>query len=230
MLYITGDTHGELIRFEHPVMKKLRKDDVLIICGDFGFIWDGSLEEQKRLKQLEKRKYQILFIDGKHENFDLLDRFQTEHFCGGVVHRIAENVRHLMRGQIYEIESKKIFTFGGGESPDKEMRLSLGTWWPQEMPTIDEMKQGVKILDQADRQVDYVITHEPPRHIKKLLCNHISTINPLESFFDDLEKQVKFEKWFFGCMHIDRKITTKHYAVFSDIVAAEPTEKKRRWR
>ena len=42
MIYITGDTHGEYDTFlnriyRHPVTK----DDTVIVCGDFGFVWDA---------------------------------------------------------------------------------------------------------------------------------------------------------------------------------------------
>lgn len=44
MVYITGDTHGDLSFFRNPKLKKLKKGDTLIICGDFGFIWNNDEE------------------------------------------------------------------------------------------------------------------------------------------------------------------------------------------
>ena len=52
MVYITGDTHGDLSLFKNPKLKKLNDDDILIICGDFGFLWDGSEKEQKAIEAL----------------------------------------------------------------------------------------------------------------------------------------------------------------------------------
>ena len=77
MLYVTGDTHGDFKRFSNPRLKKLKKGDTLIICGDFGFIWNNSREEQRTLKKLGKKKYNICFIDGTHENFELLDKYEV---------------------------------------------------------------------------------------------------------------------------------------------------------
>lgn len=57
MIYVTGDTHGDIGRFKSKEIKKLKKNDVLIVCGDFGFVWDGSKKEQKILRWLGKRKY-----------------------------------------------------------------------------------------------------------------------------------------------------------------------------
>ena len=39
MIYITGDIHGDFSRFKSPLLRKLKKNDALIVCGDFGFIW-----------------------------------------------------------------------------------------------------------------------------------------------------------------------------------------------
>ena len=47
MIYITGDTHGDIKRFKTRSAKKLTKDDILIVCGDFGFLWDESKKEKK---------------------------------------------------------------------------------------------------------------------------------------------------------------------------------------
>ena len=72
MLYVTGDTHGDYERFTSSALKKLKKGDTLFICGDFGFIWDGSKNEEKLLKKIGKLKYNVFFIDGTHENFERL--------------------------------------------------------------------------------------------------------------------------------------------------------------
>ncbi len=226
MIYITGDLHGEIERFDDKRIKKLKKDDYLIVCGDFGFIWDGSAEEKRTLTKLATKKFTILFIDGKHENFDLLESYPVVEWHGGQTHKIAENIYHLMRGQIFDIEGKKILAFGGGESPDKEYRLSAGTWWERELPNINEMKQCLANLENVDKEVDYVITHEPPLDIKKLIDRGHDSINTLESFLNQLQRKLRFKKWYFGCMHIDRKITSRHQAVFSDVIPVEAPVKK----
>ena len=42
MIYITGDTHADFIRFstdKFPIQKGMTKNDYVIICGDFGGVW-----------------------------------------------------------------------------------------------------------------------------------------------------------------------------------------------
>ena len=103
MIYVTGDLHGDLSRLETFRLHRLKRDDKLIICGDFGFLWDNSDSEKKALDKLSKKKYTILFVDGTHENFDLLEQYPVEEWNGGKVHRVREKILHLMRGQIFTI-------------------------------------------------------------------------------------------------------------------------------
>ena len=52
VIFMTGDTREDFGRFSaraFPEQKHLSKDDYVIICGDFGGIWDGSEAEQRVL-------------------------------------------------------------------------------------------------------------------------------------------------------------------------------------
>jgi hypothetical protein len=227
VIYITGDTHGEIFRFNSPEMKKLKKGDTLIVCGDFGFIWDGGEKEEKNLQKLGKKKYQILFLDGTHENFDLLNQYPVTEWNGGQVQHISGNLYHLMRGQVYTIEDKKMFVFGGGESEDKHMRIAAEKWWACEMPSIEEMREGVKNLSANNMTVDYIITHEPAPRVTFNVVNPKESMNQLEAYFEQLSKQVRYSKWFFGAIHVDRMITAKNFAVFNDVIPVEPPQTKR---
>ena len=104
MVYLTGDTHGDLDRFRHGRLRWLGKRDIVVVLGDFGFVWDGSAEEQKKLDWLRKRPYTLLFLDGSHENYDLLAQYpETERF-GGRVQSLGGNVYHVCRGSVLELE------------------------------------------------------------------------------------------------------------------------------
>ncbi len=44
-IFITGDTHADFERFKKEIFyeqTELTKNDYVIVCGDFGGIWDGS--------------------------------------------------------------------------------------------------------------------------------------------------------------------------------------------
>lgn len=213
--------HGEEERLYSRSMKKLSEGDTLIVCGDFGFVWDGSAKGKKILEYLGSRKYNVCFIDGTHENFDLLEKCRMTVWNGGKVHRVSGNLFHMMRGQIFTIEGYRIFTFGGGESTDREMRTEHISWWKEEMPTPAELEEGAKAIDEVDCDVDFIITHEPPSIVKStmlLRAGETDSVNKLNGYFEQLNRVCKFKHWYFGSMHEDRIITNVHTAVFEDVI------------
>ncbi len=223
MIYVTGDTHGVASRFDDPRLKKLGHGDTLIICGDFGFLWNGSKEEVNTIKKLSKKKYNICFVDGTHENFDLLRKIKVRKWCGGKVHQISPNIFHLMRGQIYTIDGTKIFTMGGGESPDIDIRLEMGTWSEHEIPSRDELVEGVDNLQTLGGKVDLIITHEPPAKIKDFLLLQTgsdASITAINTYLEDVSRICQFDHWYFGSLHMDKFISTTHICVFNNIINA----------
>jgi hypothetical protein len=221
LIYVTGDTHGDLEKFNKPAFKNLTKGDVLIICGDFGFIWNNSWKERAALRKLSAKEYTIAFVDGCHENFDLLEEYPIIEWNGGTVHSVRRNIVHLMRGQIYDIQDKRIFTFGGGVSQDYDMRYDSMHWWERERPSHEEILNAIQNLDDKSNSVDYIITHEPPASLKD--CLGVDVLQKLEvhAFFEDIVKLCSYKKWFFGKCHIDRHIPLKFYAVFNSIIPLE---------
>ena len=103
MIYITGDCHSNFERFNtgnFPEQKEMTKDDYVIICGDFGGVWnkDGeSKMETSALDWLDGKAFTTLFVDGNHENFDRLYAYPVEMWHGGKAHKIRPSVIHLMR-------------------------------------------------------------------------------------------------------------------------------------
>ncbi|MEI6579375.1 MAG: metallophosphoesterase [Eubacteriales bacterium] len=227
MVYITGDTHGDYSRFRQPKLKKLNKGDTIIVCGDFGFIWEDTKAEQKIIKKLGKKKYNVCFIDGTHENFDLLYKYRISEWNGGKVHRINGNLYHLMRGQMFKIDGLKIFTMGGGESPDIDLRFENSNWSRLEIPNKDELLQGAQCLEDAGCKADIIVTHEPPLKIKgflKLRDKGAVRVTGLNTYFEELSNSCEFKRWFFGSMHLDKFISSSHIAVFQNIVSAHTGE------
>lgn len=100
MIYVTGDTHAnidisKLNIDKFPQQKDLTKNDYLIICGDFGLVWDGSRREMWWQDWLSDKNFTTLWVDGNHENFDILYEFPLIDKFGGKVREIAPDIYHL---------------------------------------------------------------------------------------------------------------------------------------
>jgi len=225
LIYITGDPHGDPARLSAPGIR-LRKQDSLIVCGDFGFIWDGSPKEERILKKLCRKKYQLLFVDGVHENFSLLDKYPVEEYCGGRARHIGGNVWQLLRGEIYRIEEQTVFAFGGGESADDDFRPQDEEVWKKELPSETEMKNGLANLEAAGNRVDLIVSHEAPSSLKGFINMDDNYRNWLHAYLEQINKSCTFRKWYFGRYHMDKVLTHAHTAVYRRILpAGERTEK-----
>jgi predicted phosphodiesterase len=224
MIFISGDTHGgidvgKLVKWSLFEFTKITEDDYLIICGDFGFIWEKeeTKNEREQLDWLDKiLPCKVLFVDGNHENFDRLDAMDEYLWHGGKIHKIRDSIFHLMRGQVFEIEGKKIFTMGGAPSADKAQRIARENkyfayhpeeerysflWWAQELFSDDEIAEAEHNLAKHNKKVDYIITHCCPQNVASFFSRGLYQEDELTSFFDEVARLTKFKKWYFGHYH-----------------------------
>lgn len=216
ILAVTGDTHGEEGRFLYPDMyanKYLKQGDYLFICGDFGYVFNGCYKERQFLDFLaENVPYTICFCDGNHENFDLINSYEVTIWNGGKVHIIKRDpngtakIIHLMRGQVYEIEGKRIFVFGGAYSIDRDLRVEGRSWWPQEMPDEEDKEEAIKNLDMVNWEVDYVITHTAPEDTMSIFHPRHEHEASLNSFLEYIRENIKYKHWYIGHLHRDEDV------------------------
>ena len=139
---ITGDTHGTLdigkvVRFFNDHEDEYGEDDYLIICGDVG-VCGFSPDTQKEVRRIFRElPVTVLFIDGNHEHHQRLNDYPVDEWMGGKVHIIESNIIHLMRGQVFDIDGTKFYTFGGAHNVDRYARIEDFDWFPKEIPSAD---------------------------------------------------------------------------------------------
>jgi Icc-related predicted phosphoesterase len=218
LICITGDIHGDLKRFKDKNIRKLKKNDILIVCGDFGFLWDGTKAEKQILKKIGKKRFYTLFVEGCHDNYDLISEYPVEEFCGGKVHAVSGKLMHLIRGNVYDFQGKKVFCFGGGQTKDLDIRVNAGKWWSDELAGNEEINKALKVIDENGRQFDYIITHEPPASIKDFLEFETNQISFMHNFFDAVKNDCTFKQWFFGKVHKNKVIPPKYSCLFDSVV------------
>ena len=209
MLYITGDTHGNFDRIlKWTETAKPNKDkDFLFILGDFGYIWNSKRTpfEKDNLDFISCLPFTTLFIDGNHENHERLNSMRVVNFSGGKAHKVYDSIYHLMRGQVYEIAGKRIFTFGGASSIDKHLRTEGISWWKEEEFNYHEANTAYENLNKVGWEVDYVLTHSAPFSIRDKLFES-NKPSSTERMLEAMLRNIKFKRWYFGHYHIDKKM------------------------
>ena len=248
MIYITGDCHFDFskLNFKNfPEARDLTKEDVVIICGDFGIgPWNNNEKEDEYwLNWLEDRPFTVAFCDGNHENYDTLDAFPVHEWKGGKVHMVRDHVIHLMRGQVFTLEGKTFWVFGGARSHDitdgilepddphfKKKRHTLDqwgglyrinhqTWWAREMPSEEEFEEGMKNLAEYGNRVDFIISHTVSGSVQEMFLLEPEN-NELTAYFDRIASIASYDRWYFGHYHADRDLDERHTLLYEHIITA----------
>ena len=224
----------------------MTRDDLVIVCGDFG-LWHDNKTERWWLNWLEEKNFTILFVDGNHENFDrLYSEFEVVDFHGGKAHKIRENIYHLMRGYVFDLCDKKFFAFGGASSHDIDdgildrkdfqsdrelvneynrrtrrgemLRINHVSWWKEEMPSPEEMAFGLKKLNDNKNDVDFIVSHCAPSHVAASISAGTYKPDMLTNYFETISQTVNFKKWFFGHYHNDIAVDDKYILLHDQII------------
>lgn len=221
MIYITGDTHADLDilkTFDFCETHHILPSDYLIICGDFGGVWDGGALDKYIQGLYEEQPWTILFVSGNHENHDLLDQYPVSEWCGGRIHRINDQIFHLMRGQVYTIEGHTFFTMGGAESADKIRRKEGLSWWAREMPSNAEYVEAMANLARHGNMVDYIVTHCAPDSIQDELSKGYYEHNKLTNYLEIVRQTTTFKHWYFGHYHQDKDWINRYSCLYDRVV------------
>lgn len=207
MIYLLSDLHGSM---QFPGLRQYLsasgEGDLLLILGDVGLNFEDSPENREFTETLLQIQKNIAFLDGNHENFSYLYRFPEEDWNGGKVHRLTDHIVHLERGNIYTIEGKTFFVFGGCKSSAKWKEMGL--WYPEEEATPQEYVCAYRNLERCKNRVDYILTHKyavPDRTEDKM------SLEGLTAFLDE---QVSFTRWYSGHWHENRRQDGKHIIVY----------------
>ena len=242
MIYITGDTHGEydikkLNTKSFPEQKDLTKKDYLIVCGDFGLLWDhlksgitipsNPKDDHWQPNEIwlkdwyDNKNFTTLFVDGNHENFARLNSYPVEEWHGGKVQKITDSIIHLMRGQVFEIDGYTIFTMGGANSHDRgpvtyTQDIDEGIcWWPEEKITKEDMIEAQRNLAKHNYKVDFVITHDAPAPVR-LRMRRFENDDCAEAL-GKIMLMTDYKVWYAGHHHTD-EVYGSVRLIYNDIV------------
>lgn len=215
MIFVTGDIHGDRTRFKAAKKAGIKKGDTLLVCGDFGFVWDNSPAEKKFLRWIGKRRYNILFVDGYNDNTAALMEYPEEVHCGGKVKAISGNLKMMMRGEVFYIEDKVIFAFGGGDSQEREHTTAMDAL---KLPTTEEMQNGFDNLDRTANKVDVIITYDAPAKLKLFINMDSNELTHLHQYLEDIKASTSFKHWYFGKYHHNKVIPPCYTNIFTNVI------------
>jgi len=246
--FVSGDLHGDingelkyiLYKNDFKNVNELDKSDVIIQLGDSGILWyykeyeNGFKKDMILAEKIAEKKYTMLIVPGNHENYDLIYELPVIDKWAGKVYVLDTKkgpIYFAKRGEIYEINNKKIFTFSGAMSNDiesrikfedigkrkkrynlygksiiKKIKLANVNYWSQELPNEKEYKYALDNLSRYNYNVDIICTHTCPREIIPDIV-HLTKLtmtkynDPVAKFLGKVNELVEFKEWHFGHFH-----------------------------
>lgn len=221
-VFITGDTHipydiHKLNTKNFPIGKELNKEDIVIICGDFGGVWEDNKEERFWISWLESKPWTTVFVDGNHECFPRLNELPETEWFGGKVGIVSKSIFHLKRGQYFHLPNHlTLFTLGGAHSHDKQYRTEGVNWWKEEVPSKQELSHARNVLDAHNWTVDLIVTHDaslPVIRYFDMMPNH----DEFSDFLNEMYHRSNFSYWANGHLHKDALIEGRLLSTYNDI-------------
>lgn len=159
-IMFAGDIHGNMghLNWLYKHAKK-NEVDTIIACGDFGY-WVHIPWGQKFLDKCamlaEKNDIPLMWVDGNHENHDILDALREQHGDSNPIPTPNEWVKWIPRGCRFDINGYTFMGYGGAYSVDWEQRTLGYSYWRQ------ELINPYHLDNVSDDKVDVLITHEAP--------------------------------------------------------------------
>ena len=221
--FVTGDTHGRLDRIYSWIERmNFDSEDInVIIAGDAGICWrkDGR-DMDAAIRKHEQYKFHLWFIDGNHENFDILDSLPKDE--NGIVN-LCNNLHYITRGSVIKFNNKTILCCGGADSIDRGFRTPHLNWWAQEQVTEEDIKKCLS----GDNYYDYIITHCCPYSVFYKYTPSLVTIPWLdqskidhtsEHMLDAVAASIQCESWIFGHYHVDIDLDSRYRCILNDFL------------
>jgi len=216
---ITGDTHGDFQRLSNMKQKPTH----VIILGDFGLLW--TTEDNQELywkKWLREKPFEIIALQGNHENFSRIHNLPKVERYGNTVYKYTDNIFILIHGLDYFIDGRHYFCYGGATSLDKASRKENITWWEEEIPNYRYEQQAWDTIENTVR-FDSVLTHTAPEDVINELGYNFKFC-PVSRLLGEFRKRLVCKQWFFGHLHEDKDIELnkiKYKALYNGLYEVE---------
>lgn len=155
-ILFAGDFHGNLPHVKHVIAAaKKTEANKIVQLGDFSFVWNGT-DRLKKLQDELPPSMDLYFLDGNHENFDLLEALGATQDADNFV-QLAPNIFYLPRGFAWEWDGIRFMSIGGAYSVDKHSRTQGSSWWPQETIKFEDYERAIQ-----KGPVDVLLSHDCP--------------------------------------------------------------------
>lgn len=192
----------------------MTKEDIVVIMGDAGFVWDGSETDKYWQDFLDKKPWTTFCVLGNHEAYPLIEELPIVDFHGTLARKVNDSIYYAISGEVYNLCGKKCLVVNGADSHDKVFRKEGISWWEQERITQDDINKALISLAQHGDEVDFIFSHTGGTEVNRMLG-----FKPTHSDFmlDLVLNTADYDQHFCGHYHVD-KLCDKSRILYNDIM------------
>ena len=220
MIYFSGDTHGDIdllkiFKLEHLV-RPTRKD-ILIILGDCGVLFYKDKARYQALIELyESTGFTILYVDGNHENFPLIEACPIVEIFGAKANKVSDHIYRIRRGEIMAIQGHTFLCIGGANSMDKQWRIKGESYWDEEHITEEDIANALANAAKYGNKVDFILTHCVDSTAVQFGLGY--AIDADTNKLSEIDYKIDYKCWLCGHYHCDRFLSMKKLVLYNDIM------------
>lgn len=186
-ILFVGDIHGRFEIFNEFLHDRKKEIDSIYCLGEFGYWPDADYS------QIENGDIPLYWIDGNHEQFDLLEKRKTD--------EIAPNIFYIPRGTVEVLSNgMKTLFIGGAASIDRRMRTPGFDWFPQEEITNEDIDKSISAIDKMS-EIDLICSHTCPIEFDVIGESPLSFFDPSAYKLSILLRHAKPKHWLFAHWH-----------------------------
>ncbi len=220
-LFITGDTHQyidikKLYSNKFKIENDLTKDDILIILGDAGFVFNEDSDKEKVWRYwISTKPYTTICVRGNHDNPIAISKYPIINAYGGKLYHIENSLYYTTDAGIYNFNGKVCLCINGADSIDRDIRQDGVSWWKEEAITQNQVDNAINNVERYNGKIDFLLTHTGGSEV----CHSLGfTPMPSDLMLDKVINTVDYSKHYCGHYHKDEYISHSERVVFNDII------------
>lgn len=221
--FITGDIHREIFKIVQFCDKlNLKKGDVLILLGDVGVNYYLNKSDSYVKQTLSDLPVTIIALRGNHEyrprdakNSEYVLKSINKNGISGTFEYEEKYPKLLFVNEMFPmftVNNRKYIGINGAYSVDKHLRQKRGYMWNEYEQLTEVEKEVVEDnIKENDNDNFTILSHTCPLKYEPIEM-FLATVDQskvdksMEIWLDGIEDNTKYDKWYCGHYHIDKKI------------------------
>ena len=94
------------------------------------------------------------------------------------------------------------------------------SWFPEELPNLEEYEEGWYNLENCGFKVDYILSHSGPREVAAVIGYGEMSDDEVElrQYLQRVADNTEFTAWYFGHFHDDTEVEDMFFGLYDGVI------------